>query len=324
MSRDELLSMLESRGGGGKIVTGEELARALGVSRVAVWKAINALREDGYAIESVKARGYRFLSRNDVLSEASIRRGLKPRFPGGRIEVLKTIDSTNAFMKRMDLSAAEEWLVVVADGQTAGRGRKNRPFYSRPGEGLYMSLLLKPDLPPDETRFLTICAGLAVCGTLERVCRLESRIKWVNDVYCNGKKLCGILTEGAVSVEQQRMSHVVVGIGLNTGAVDEEVGDIATSVQQATGRRPDRSLLAAEILNRMESLCLELAGGHKKKLLDEYRDRQLVIGRTVQVMTGTETFRALATGIDDEGALIVENETGRIRLSAEEVSLKLN
>ncbi|MDR3264760.1 MAG: biotin--[acetyl-CoA-carboxylase] ligase [Synergistaceae bacterium] len=324
MSKDELLSMLENRGGDGKIVTGGELARALGVSRVAVWKAINALKEDGYAIESVKTRGYRFLSRNDVLSEASIRSGLKTRFLGGRIEVLKTVDSTNAHMKRMDLSATDEGLVVVADGQTAGRGRKNRPFYSRPGEGLYMSLLLKPDIPPDETRFLTICAGLAVCGTLESVCGLNPRIKWVNDVYCDEKKLCGILTEGAISVEQQRMSHVVVGIGVNTGTVEEEVRDIATSVQQLAGRRPDRGELAAEILNRMESLCLDLADGRKKKLLDEYRSRQLVIGRTVEVLTGTETFRALAVSIDDEGALIVENETGRIRLSSEEVSLKLN
>jgi BirA family biotin operon repressor/biotin-[acetyl-CoA-carboxylase] ligase len=321
MSKDEVLALLERRPG--DVVTGEDLARELGVSRTAVWKAINALRGRGYSVESISRRGYRFLSHNDVLSDGAIRGKLKTRFLGRRIEVLNSVDSTNACMKRKDLNAAEEGLVIIANGQTEGRGRKNRPFSSSPGEGIYMSLLLKPDIAPEATRFLTICAGLAVCEALEAVCRVLPRIKWVNDVYCDDKKLCGILTEGAISVEQQRMSYVVVGVGINTGAVPGELRDTATSVLRLTGRKPDRCALTAEFLNRMEPLVLDLVEGRKAKLLDGYRDRQLVIGRTVEVITETETFYARAAEIDDEGALIVENEAGRQRLGSEEVSLKI-
>ncbi|MDR1731528.1 MAG: biotin--[acetyl-CoA-carboxylase] ligase [Synergistaceae bacterium] len=321
LAKDRVLALLEEQAG--EIVTGEELARKLGVSRVAVWKIIKLLQERGCAIESVSRRGYRFVSRNGVLSEVFIQSGLKTRFLGRRLEVLKSVDSTNAYIRRMDLTSTEAGFVVVADGQTKGKGRKNRPFLSLPGEGLYMSILLKPDIPADETRFLTICAGLAVCEAIEALYDLNPQIKWVNDVWCDGKKLCGILTEGAVSLELQRMSHVVIGIGVNTGSVGEDLREIATSLGQLTGGSPDRNELAAEILNRLEPFCIALAEGRKKELLDAYRSRQYVLGRTVQVFTGTETFSALATGIDDGGALIVENETGRIRLSSEEVSLKL-
>ncbi len=324
MLRDDVLSLLEEADGG--LVTGGELARRLSVSRVAVWKAVNSLKESGYGIESIEKRGYRLLSTNDILSEPSIRKRLRTRFLGNRIEVLKTVDSTNTYMKSKDLSAIPEGLVVIADGQTGGRGRRSRPFLSSPGEGLYLSLMLKPDLSPADTRFLTICAGLAVCRTLE-ACGVEARVKWVNDVYCGGLKICGILTEGAVSLEQQTMSHVVIGIGINTGAIPEELAAIATSVERLTGKRPDRNALAAELLQHMESLCLDLtARGLKSELLDEYRSRQFIFGRTVDVLTpGTgESFRAVPTDIDDEGALIVRTDAGELlHLCSEEVSLRL-
>ena len=325
MLKDEVLSALDAADGA--VVTGGELGERFSVSRAAIWKAINALKENGYTIESIEKRGYRLISTNDILSELSIRKRLHTRFLGNRIEILKTVDSTNTYMKARDLPSMAEGFTVIADGQTGGRGRRNRGFSSLPGEGLYISLLLKPDIPPADTRFLTICAALAVSRALKTACGVESQVKWVNDVYCEGLKICGILTEGAVSVEQQTMTYVVIGMGINTGTLPEEIQGIATSVQRLTGKKPDRSVLAAELLSHMETIYLDLTAHNRKQaLLDEYRERQFIFGRTVDIVTpGTGfTFRAVPTEIDDDGALVVRNEAGEIlHLCSEEVSLKL-
>ncbi len=311
------------------ITTGGELSRELGVSRTAVWKAIGALRDDGYEIESLKNSGYRFVSAGDVLSEALIRNDLRAKFFGSRIEILETTSSTNQYIKdRAAHSAADlpEGYAVLADGQTSGRGRMSRAFASPRGEGVYLSLLLKPAIPPEEIQFLTICAAVAVSNALQKACGFEPSIKWVNDIYYEGKKLCGILTEAVISAEMGAIESVVVGMGVNTGDVADDVKGIATSTYEITGKKGYRNTIAAEILNQFEEIYLDFTQrGKKGEILKIYAGRQYVVGRTVIVSgPGFEPYEAVPAGIDEAGRLIVAMADGtELCLNSGEVSLKV-
>ena len=191
-------------------VSGEGLASALGISRTAVWKAIGQLKEQGYEIESVTRKGYRLLSRSDVLSEGGIRRHLK--HPELSLQVFSTIGSTNTELKALAARNAEAGLALVASQQTAGRGRLGRSFYSPPDTGIYLSLLLRPRLRAQEATAITAAAAVAVAETLEELSGEPMEIKWVNDVYHHGRKVAGILTEAAMDFESGFLSYVVVGI----------------------------------------------------------------------------------------------------------------
>ena len=321
MLRERILQALEENMGA--LVSGGCLAERFGVSRAAVWKVMKALKEEGYPVDSVKNSGYRLSGHGNMLSEKMIRRDLTAKVLGNTIELLKVTDSTNTRLKRTDPGAVREGRVVIADGQSEGRGRKNRPFFSPQGEGVYMSVLLKPDIALGDAHFITICAVLAVCGAIERVCGISPEIKWVNDVYCSGRKLCGILSEGAVSMEMQAMDSVVVGIGLNTGEIPDGLEATATSLSRLTGRRNLRNPLVAEILNGMEKLYFDLTRRNRKKaLLEEYRSRQFILGEKVEVVGPQGAFTAWARNIDEEGCLVVEDDSGHTRhLRSEEVSL---
>ena len=325
--KDTILALLMENKDG--IVTGGELAKRLGVSRTAVWKAIGSLKEDGYEIESLKNSGYRFLNAGDVLSANLIRASLRAKFFGSRIDILETTTSTIHYIKDKaagNASCLPEGYAVLADGQTGGRGRMSRSFSSPKGEGVYMSLLLKPAVPPEEIQFLTICAAVAVSNALRAVCGFEPSIKWVNDIYCNGKKICGILTEAVVNAEMGTIESVVVGMGVNTGNVADDVRAVATSTYEITGKRGYRNAIAAEILNQFEGIYLDFTQrGKKQDILHAYANRQYVVGRSVIVSgPGLEPYEAVPTGLDDMGRLIVKKSDGTTQhLNSGEVSLKV-
>lgn len=327
MLKDEILSLLMENKNG--ITTGGVLSRRLGVSRTAIWKAVCALKDDGYEIESLKNSGYRFVSAGDVLSEALIRNSLSAKFFGGRIDILETTSSTNQYIKdRVAQGAADlpDGYAVLADGQTGGRGRMSRAFASPRGEGVYLSLLLKPAIPPEEIQFLTICAAVAVSNALRKVCDFEPSIKWVNDIYYEGKKICGILTEAVISAEMGAIESVVVGMGVNTGIVADDVRDVATSTYEITGKKGYRNAIAAETLNQFEAIYLDFTQrGKKGEILKTYASRQYVVGRTVIVSgPGFEPYEATPTGVDDAGRLIVKKDDGSTsHLNSGEVSLKV-
>lgn len=311
-----------------EIVTGGELANRLGVSRTAVWKAICSLREDGCEIESLQNSGYRFASAGDALSEAVIRSSLTTSFIGRRIDILKTTPSTSQYIKeRISRGSTElpEGCVALADAQTGGRGRMNRPFSSPKGEGVYMSLLLKPSIPPEEVQFLTICAAVAVSNALQNVCGFEPTIKWVNDIYYGGKKLCGILTEALLCAEMGMIDSIVVGIGINTGRVAEEVRGVAVSVLEITGERGGRNAIAAEVLNQLEGIYMNFTRhGKKQEILQDYARRQYLAGRLVTVTgPGADPYEATAVGIDGAGGMIIKMDDGTTRhLNSGEVSIR--
>lgn len=305
MLKNKVLYMLEQKKG--NIVTGGQLASLLGVSRNAIWKAVNALKEDGNEILSIPNSGYKLMDTNDTLFEKIIRENLTTEFIGQNIALLPAVHSTNQHLKEVDTTDIPTGYVVIANEQTNGRGRKDRAFLSPKSEGVYLSILLKLDGIQNNIRLLTICTAIAVSNALEKVCDIKADIKWVNDIFCNGKKICGILTEGIISGELQELSTVIVGIGINTGCVPIEIGAIATSVQEETGIRGIRNRLSAEVLNQFEKIYRDFLEKEKQQyIIDCYQKRLFIIGRQVLV-AGGHNYTATVLGIDETGALIVRD-----------------
>ena len=259
MLRDEVLALLKAREG--KPLSGEEMSRALGVSRAAVWKAMESLRDEGYVISSAPRRGYALEGSPDRLSAGELAGALAGRRVGRALVCLETVDSTNNEVKRRALAGAADGLAVVAEQQTGGRGRRGRSFVSPAGQGLYLSVLLRPRCPLEEVSTLTAWTAVAVCNAVERVCGVRPGIKWPNDVILDGRKLCGILTELELEAETAALRHVVVGVGINLTqtAADfgPEVAPVAVSLAQALGRAPRRAEMAAAVLAALDELQAE-------------------------------------------------------------------
>ena len=292
------------------VVTGGQLASELGVSRNAVWKAVNTLKNEGNEIVSIPNSGYKLLNTNDTLSEIIIKEQLKTAFIGQRIELLSSVNSTNQYIKEMDIMDVPSGFVVTANEQMSGRGRRGRTFLSNKSEGVYLSILLKIDGIQNDIRLLTICAAVAVSKALEMACGIKADIKWVNDIFCGGKKMCGILTEAVISGELQELSTVIIGIGINTGEIASEISDIATSVFEQTGVRGIRNLLIAEVLNQFEAVYNDFLEEKQNEIIEDYRKRLFIVGKRVTVTGMGENFLANVVGVDDMGALIVKNERG--------------
>ncbi len=316
--REKALELLAAGG----TVEGAKLARELGVSRNAVWKVMNSLRQSGYEIEAVTNRGYRLVSSPDRLSAAEIRRWLNGPGAGRELEIHDLLDSTNNRAKALAAAGTAHGTAVIADSQSGGKGRLGRSFFSPEHAGIYLTVILRPDCAPDRAGLLTSLAAVAAARAVEKVSGADVKIKWVNDLYLNGKKICGILTEGGLGLEAGRLEYAVVGIGINVNRMEfpTELREIATSVGNETGTSPDRNRLIAEILNELDGLYGDLETG---VFLEESRRRSNVIGREVTVIEGGRKYPAKAVDIDGQGRLVIETEEGRTCLNYGEVSLKL-
>ena len=322
MTRDEVLAFLWNNAD--DYVSGAELARRLALSRTAVWKAIGQLRDEGYEIESQPNRGYRLCSVSDVLSAEGIRRHLRHRELD--VRVYKTISSTNTVLKGLAAEGAEAGLALVAEEQTLGRGRMGRSFYSPPDSGLYLSLLLRPELPAVDATRLTACAAVAVAETIEALSGRETQIKWVNDLFMDGRKVCGILTEASVDCESGMMHYVIIGIGVNTrvpeGEFPEELRGIAGA---AFGSEPVPELrcrLAAGILDRLSDYTARPAD---PEIFEGYRRRSLVLGKEINILApGRELEPATAVDLGEDYSLLVRLPDGSTRrLNSGEVSVRV-
>lgn len=319
-TREKLLALLESRKG--EYCSGEEIASLLSVSRTAVWKAVNSLREAGYPIDAVQNRGYCLDSRTDILSEQGIRQHLSPRLEHLELEVLPSVSSTNALLRERAALGAPEGSVILANQQTGGRGRLGRTFYSPPDTGVYLSLLLRPSqMEPAQAVKITTMAAVAACRAIEEVSGGEPQIKWVNDVLLNGKKVAGILTEAAFNLENGRLDYAVLGIGFNVyspvGGFPQELAEIAGSIFPSREDR-GKNRLAASFLNRF----LELYRG-ETEYAESYREKSMVIGRPIQVISPSGTRNALALDVDRDCRLIVRYDDGSVdRLSSAEISIR--
>ncbi len=324
-SREAVLSLLRNEGA---FLSGEEISRRLGLSRTAVWKAVDVLRREGYEIEARTGLGYRLAAAPDALTEAEIRSFLGETAVVGReLRCFDELDSTNNYLKTQ--TAAPDGTAAVADSQTAGRGRMDRSFQSPKGRGIYLSVLLRPPLPPERLLPVTALAGVAVCAAVERVCGVRPGLKWPNDPVLNGKKLCGILTEMSLEAETGRVQSLVLGIGVNVGQGPEdfspEVREMATSLLQALGQPVSRPRLTAALLEELDRAYAALLAGDLSAYLAAYRRDCVNLGKTVQLIPfgGGERETAQAVDVDGEFSLVIRGSGGRERtVRSGEVSVR--
>ncbi len=318
--KEKILHILKEAQG---YVSGEALSRMLSVSRSAVWKSINALRKDGYVIDSVTNKGYCLQISPDILSASEVCSGLATKQIGKKLLFFSQVDSTNEELKRQARAGAENGLVCTAEQQTAGKGRLGRSWVSPPGTGIFASVLLRPDIPPTEVPGITLAAGLAVCRAVQIVTGCQAKIKWPNDVLIDSKKLCGILTE--MAAEADRVDFVIVGIGINanTACFPEEIAHKATSILLETERRIDRRTLLREVLKQLEIYIDEFLTDATGSIVKEYKTECATLGRQVQVLRGKKTLEGTAVDITDTGALIIQQQNGaRIAVSAGDTTVQ--
>ena len=322
-TKEKLLALLEDSKG--TFFSGEEIARTLQVSRAAVWKAVNALREDGYTIDAATNKGYRLSPDSDILSPQGIRRFLKPEYRDLDLTVLPTAPSTNALVREKANQGRPEGCIIVACEQTAGRGRYGRQFFSPVDSGVYLSLLLRPTAySPQQATCLTAAAAAAMCQAIEAVTGQQPGIKWVNDIFLHGKKVCGILTEAAVGLETGTLNYMVLGAGVNlyppAEGFPEEIQSIAGSVLEHSCPEA-KNRLVGEFLNRFWDFY---SHPECRAYLEDYRARSLAIGRNVTVLSAGKAVSAYAYGIDDDFRLLVRYENGDTEaLSYGEIRIQL-
>ena len=324
MSREKVLSLLLEQGDA--YVSGEDMSRRLGISRAGVWKAIQALRGEGYEIDSAPNRGYRLLSSPDRVREGELAGPLAGCLVGSSLACLDVIDSTNTECKRRAMAGAPEGLVVIAEEQTGGRGRRGRSFQSPRGTGLYLSALLRPRLEPEEVTDFTAWTAVAVCDGIQAACGVRPRIKWTNDIVMNGKKLVGILTELGLESETNALDYLVPGIGINVNQQPEDfspdIRDMAASLAMVLGHPVRRTELAAQVILALDRMY-RVFPREKGRYLEQYRADCLTPGNQVQLITPASRQEAKALAIDDDFRLVVELPDGTRRaLSSGEVSVR--
>lgn len=305
-------------------VSGETMAKDLSVSRSAVWKRIQALQRCGVRITGKQNSGYRLECWPDLLLPELLEHYRRTEVLGHDLFYQETMDSTNTTAKELARTGAAHGMLVVAESQTAGRGRRGRTWLSEPGSGIFATLVLRPQLPPDRIPLLTLTVGVAITETLQQMGLGNAWLKWPNDVWVGGRKMVGILAEMSGQIDQ--VDWVVVGFGINTHQMDfpEDLAAKATSFLRETGRKVQRAELLMDVLRRLEQLLPLLEQPTVQPLLDLFRKLDRMIGQEVQVVSSIETFVGQVLGISDSGALLVRRADGQSQsLLAGDVSLRI-
>ncbi len=322
MTKDRVLAILSKEN---EYISGELISRKLGISRAAVNTAVKSLRAEGYVISSVTNRGYHLESVPDLLTSGALLACL-PEERMRTVTVLDKTDTTNLRLKELAYAGAPEGSVVIANEQTAGRGRRGRTFASPKDTGVYLSYLLRPAALPADTVNITAWTAAAVCLAVEEACGTAPGIKWVNDLVMNGRKICGILTEMTVESESGSIDSLIVGIGLNVNNLEEdfpeEIRQVATSIRQETGQVCSRAKLAACVIRQMDAMYKSWPR-EKDKYLNIYRKADITAGRDILVSGKDGDVPAKAVCITDDYSLLVRYADGSTQtLSSGEVSIK--
>lgn len=320
-TKEKLLAWLEENRDA--YFSGEDLATALDISRTAVWKAVKTLQAEGYPIDAVTNKGYKLAAYADILSVQGIRKYLRRELQDAPICLLPQTTSTNTVL-REKAADSPQWSVVLSGLQTAGRGRRGRTFYSPPGTGIYMSVLLRPSAcEATKAVHITTMAAVAVCEAIEEISGEDAKIKWVNDVFVRGKKVCGILTDGAFGLESGVLEYAVLGMGINVyepeGGFPAELRTVAGAVFRAP-ESDAKNKLAATVLNKLYALYT----AQNKPYAEAYRKRSLAVGKQISVLRESGPKNALALSIDDDCRLRVRYEDGTEEtLQAGEIGIRL-
>ena len=304
---------------GGEFVSGEKIAQAIGVTRCSVWKAVLQLKKEGNMIYSVTNKGYSLSFSPELIEAESIKANLPRGFDGVSIKVVDKTESTNSLLRSLADAGAPSGTVVIAREQTAGRGRQGKSFVSERDCGVYMSMLVRPNLPAADIAFVTTLTGVAVCKAVNSATQLSPKIKWTNDIVADGKKLGGILTELTMNMETGKPDYCVVGVGVNCvtppGGYDKEIRSIAGSIGELSGSEPDPNRVAAAIIEHFYTAYFgsePIAFGDRDEtnwqrgyIIDEARDLSAILGQEIEVAVGDRRFSGIAIDISAEGSLIL-------------------
>lgn len=319
--KSEILHILRNQPG---YVSGQELCRQFGVSRTAVWKAINQLKEEGYEIEAVTNKGYRIVACPDVISAEEVKSLLDTCWAGQEIAYYSLIDSTNNKAKKLAEEGAAHGTLVIADEQNGGRGRRGRSWETPPKSSIAMTLIVRPDLPPEKASMLTLVMGMAVASACRSLLDLPAGIKWPNDVVLDGKKICGILTE--MSAEMDGIHYLVIGTGINVNMNEfpEQIRQTATSLSLEAGHPVNRAEVICRCMKYFEQYYEMFMERQDLSALREAYNGMLVnMDREVRVLEPGNTYSGISRGINDRGELLVEKEDHTVeRVFAGEVSVR--
>ena len=297
----------------GEYISGQELAQGAGKSRAAVWKAVKALQKEGYDICAVTNRGYALTENNDLISESRIAAEMKHDI---KVFYYPEVDSTNTQAKRLIDGGENDTFLVTADRQTAGRGRQGKSFYSPARTGIYMTLAVHPNTRLKNAVTATTAAAVAVCRAIERLTEVKPRIKWVNDVYCRNRKICGILTEAITDFELGIVTSIVVGIGINinTASFPEDVENAGAL---------NANVKRAELIGAVADELLNIIFGDYSDFIDYYRSHSMILGKNINYIEKGRVTPAVAVEIDETGGLVVKNADGEIKtLRSGEISIR--
>lgn len=307
--KEKILKMLEEAK---DYVSGQKICEQLEVSRTAIWKAINQLKEEGYVIEAVTNKGYRLVQCPDLINEQAITSKLQTKFWGKKVHFFEETDSTNNVIKKLAENGAEHGTLAIAEIQTAGKGRRGRSWSSPKGSGIWMSFLLRPQIAPEKASMITLVAALAARKAVYEITGMDALIKWPNDIVLSGKKICGMLTE--MSAEMEWINYVVVGIGfnVNTEEFPEEIRNVASSMKIEGGKAYTRSEVVAAFGSAFEEYYAHfIETGDLSKLLEEYNGHLANMDNKVRIIEMNQEFTGTSHGINELGELLVTDEAGQ-------------
>ena len=311
---------------GDNFVSGENIAGDLGISRTAVWKHIQKLRESGYHILSRERCGYKLKDAPDLLLPSEIQIELNTEIIGKQMEYFPSVDSTNRVAKKLAYHGAADGTIVVAEEQTGGKGRLERNFYSPRGKGIWFSIILRPNFLPHDAPKCTLMAAVAVAQAMNRF-NLKPEIKWPNDIMFDGRKLVGILTE--ITAEIGKITYIVVGLGINVNIsreeFPEEIRNVATSLSEMNGGEISRVKFFRAVLEEFDKLYCKVNAAGFAEVFTLWKKYNITLGKNVRVISagdGGESFIGKAIDLDSEGALQVETASGLRTVYAGDVSIR--
>ena len=319
--KGEILKLLKETDG---YISGQELCEKFGVSRTAVWKVINQLKEEGYEIEAVRNKGYILKGSADVLSKEELESTIPTKWAGTQVAFFEETDSTNNEIRRLAEQGAPHGTLAVAERQLGGKGRRGRVWTSPAGVGIWMSMLLRPQIDPMAASMLTLVMALSTRRGIEKATGLKSEIKWPNDLVLNKKKICGILTE--MSTELMEIQYVIPGTGINVNQMEfpDDIKATATSLRIESGKIQKRSEIIAAIMEAFEGYydtfieTQDMSG-----LIEEYNANLVNLGNEVCVLDPAGEYRGVSEGINKEGALLVRLSDGTLKeIISGEVSVR--
>lgn len=312
MNHSTLLEMLERNPG--EYLSGEELSRRLSISRTAVWKQINKLRDEGYEFEAVSRKGYRLLKVPDKLELSSIQETLNTTIFGRDIKLLDTTATTQEEARTLAEAGAPSGTLVIAEEQTGGRGRRGRPWFSPARKGIWMSMILKPNCPLSFAPQLTLLTAVAICRAVRKRTGVEAGIKWPNDLLVAGRKICGILIESVCEDEMIKYCIVGIGIDVNMDASDipPELTDILTSLKIESGKEINRAALIASVMNDLEDLFELYVEEGFTPIGQLWEALSVTIGKRIKVITPQGEKSGVAIELEDSGALKMLDDRGEM------------